>query len=224
MAAVSTYESPPPYSTSMGLPTSTCASNDDDDVTREWWDKSDRSASHHRTRSESHKAHRHRRHSFATDPIDRLDHSFGIGFEYHHEGPFDCASRARNSGPMAPIDALVRTNALALSAVPPAKIADAVNNSRPIDGVAVPGQSNVQYDAEDINVLDEFQNPMIAGRWPGEDFASAGAHQAESDANLGPRISTSSVRSSSSSSSGKWRSWGFSKKNETVEAVESLIK
>ncbi|KAK9387596.1 hypothetical protein V1515DRAFT_586380 [Lipomyces mesembrius] len=214
MAAVSTYESPPSYSSSMGLPTSTFASSNN--VTREWCDKSDRSASHHRTRS-----HRHRRHSFATDPIDRLDHSFGIGFEYHHEGPFDCASRARNSGRMAPIDALVRTNALALSAVPPAKVVDAVNHSRPIDGVAVPGQSDVQYDAEDINVLDEFQNPMIAGRWPGEDFASAGANQGESDANLGPRVSTSSVRTSSSSSSGRWRSWGLSKKNETVE---SLIK
>ncbi|KAK9331036.1 hypothetical protein V1520DRAFT_339047 [Lipomyces starkeyi] len=222
MAAVSKYESPPSYSISMGFPTSTSTSNNE--VTREWCDKSDRSASHPRTRSESHKSHRHRRHSFATDTIDRLDHSFGIGFEYHHEGPFDCASRACNSGPMAPIDALARTNALALSAVPPAKIADAVNHNRPIDGVAVPGQSNVQYEAEDINVLDEFQNPMIAGRWPGEDFASAGANQRESNASPGRRISTSSVRTSASSSSGKRRSWGFSKKNETVEVVESLIK
>ncbi|KAK9373889.1 uncharacterized protein V1513DRAFT_136376 [Lipomyces chichibuensis] len=211
MATVSKYESPPPYSITMGFPTSTFTSNNDV-----------------KSHSESHKSHRTRRHSFATDPIDRLDHSFGIGFEYHHEGPFDCASRARNSGPMAPIDALTRTNALALSAVPPAKIADAVNSNRPIDGVAVPGQSNMQYEAEDINVLDEFQNPMIAGRWPGEDFASAGASQPDSDdVNLGRRISTSFVRTSSSSSSGKWRSWGFSKKNETVEAVEaveSLIK
>ncbi|KAK9325216.1 hypothetical protein V1517DRAFT_315054 [Lipomyces orientalis] len=213
MAAVTRYESPPSYSVSMGF------RSDSGSIPH---DRTDKSSSHH---CRPHKSPRHRRRpSLTTDPIDRLDHSFGIGFEYHHEGPFDCASRARNSGPMAPIDALARTNALALSAVPPAKIADAVNNSRPIDGVAVPDQSNVQYEAEDINVLEEFQNPMIAGRWPGEDFATAGTNQRESsESNHERRKSISSIRTSSSTSSGRRRSWGFRKRNDSVEVVESLI-
>ncbi|KAK9245988.1 hypothetical protein V1506DRAFT_473288 [Lipomyces tetrasporus] len=215
MAAVTRSESPPSYWTTMGV------RSDSGSISR---DRSDKSSLHH---SRPHKSsrHRQRRHSLATDPIDKLDHSFGIGFEYHHEGPFDCASRARNSGPMAPIDALARTNALALAAVPPAKVADAVNNSLPIDGVAVPDQSNVQYEAEDINMLDEFRDPMIAGRWPGEDFATAGTnqHESSSESNHERRKSISSILSSSSTSSGGRRSWGLRKKNDTVEVIESLI-
>ncbi|KAK9237400.1 hypothetical protein V1525DRAFT_160985 [Lipomyces kononenkoae] len=207
MAAVTKYETPsppPPYS----VHSNTVGGNDACDR------PPDRSGSSHKSKHSS-------RHASATDPIDRLDHSFGIGLEYHHEGPFDCASRARNSGPMAPIDALTRTNALALSAVPPAKIAEAVNNSRPIDGVAVPGQANVEYEAEDINVLDEFLNPMVAGRWPGEDFAAAGRGRRSSDATDVARKRSSSIRTacSSSSSSGKRRSWTFSRKTATVDDV-----
>ncbi|KAK9370660.1 hypothetical protein V1509DRAFT_607741 [Lipomyces kononenkoae] len=213
MAAVTKCESPsppPPYSVPMSTVGSTIARDRPPDKSLEKHSSGSLSASH----KSSH------RHSLATDPIDRLDHSFGIGREYHHEGPFDCASRARNSGPMAPVDALSRTNALALSAVPPTKVADAMNNGRPIDGVVVPGQSNVQYETEDINVLDEFQNPMIAGRWPGEDFAYAGHGRRNSmDANDVAR------RRRSSSSSGKRLSWTFSRKTTTVDDVigESLI-
>jgi hypothetical protein len=69
------------------------------------------------------------------DIIDRLD---AAGFaRYHHEGPYDAASIARNKHvKLAPIDAVRESNEEALRATPRENIVDAVTKHRPLEGVA----------------------------------------------------------------------------------------
>lgn len=76
------------------------------------------------------------------DIIDRLDPAIG-GRAYHHEGPYDAASLARNRDPKyAPVAALETTNSEALRATPQENVRDALEKHKPLDGVAVvpPGQ------------------------------------------------------------------------------------
>jgi hypothetical protein len=76
------------------------------------------------------------------DIIDRLDPAIG-GRAYHHEGPYDAASLARNRDPKyAPVAALETTNSEAIRATPQENIRDALEKHKPLDGVAVvpPGQ------------------------------------------------------------------------------------
>jgi hypothetical protein len=78
------------------------------------------------------------------DIIDRLDPAIG-GRAYHHEGPYDAASLARNRDPKyAPVAALETTNAEALRATPQENVRDALEKHKPLDGVAVvpPGESD----------------------------------------------------------------------------------
>jgi hypothetical protein len=70
------------------------------------------------------------------DVIDRLD---AAGFaRYHHEGPYDAASIARNNKHVKypPIEAVRESNAEALRATPREAILDAVSKHRPLEGVA----------------------------------------------------------------------------------------
>jgi hypothetical protein len=76
------------------------------------------------------------------DIIDRLDPAIG-GRPYHHEGPYDAASLARNRDPKyAPVAALETTNSETIRATPQEAIKDALDKHMPLDGVAVvpPGQ------------------------------------------------------------------------------------
>lgn len=76
------------------------------------------------------------------DIIDRLDPAIG-GRAYHHEGPYDAASLARNRDPKyAPVAALESTNQEAIRATPQENVKDALEKHMPLDGVAVvpPGQ------------------------------------------------------------------------------------
>ena len=67
--------------------------------------------------------------------IDRLDMaSFG---RYHHEGPFDAASLARNQDVRySPLAAVKDSNEEALKATPRENVEDAVRRHRPLEGVA----------------------------------------------------------------------------------------
>ena len=76
------------------------------------------------------------------DLIDRLDPAIG-GRAYHHEGPYDAASLARNRDPKyAPVAALETTNSMAIAATPQENVKDALEKHKPLDGTAVvpPGE------------------------------------------------------------------------------------
>lgn len=78
------------------------------------------------------------------DTIDRLDPALG-GRAYHHEGPYDAASLARNRDPKyAPVAALESTNQEAIRATPKENVKDAVERHMPLDGTAVvpPGEAD----------------------------------------------------------------------------------
>ncbi|KAH3948157.1 hypothetical protein HBH98_206780 [Parastagonospora nodorum] len=84
----------------------------------------------------AHRAPHLRKKNFpGADVIDRLD---AAGFaRYHHEGPYDAASIARNKHiKYAPIEAVRESNEEALRATPRENIADAVSKHRPLEGVA----------------------------------------------------------------------------------------
>lgn len=103
------------------------------------------------------------------DSIDQLDLAGG---PYHHEGPFDAASLARNrTYKNSPIEAVAGTNAEALRATPKEKIIDAVNKHRPLDGVAAvpPGQADregrvYKYEEGTDLMIEDGGNYK---RWPG---------------------------------------------------------
>lgn len=76
------------------------------------------------------------------DTIDRLDPAIG-GRAYHHEGPYDAASLARNRDPKhAPVAALETTNSEAIRATPQENVKDSIERHMPLDGTAVvpPGE------------------------------------------------------------------------------------
>lgn len=103
------------------------------------------------------------------DSIDQLDLAGG---PYHHEGPFDAASLARNrTYKNSPIEAVAGTNAEALRATPEEKIIDAVKKHKPLDGVAVvpPGQADregriYKYEEGTDLMIEDGGNYK---RWPG---------------------------------------------------------
>ncbi|KAL8781090.1 MAG: hypothetical protein Q9213_006172 [Squamulea squamosa] len=103
------------------------------------------------------------------DSIDQLDIAGGA---YHHEGPFDAASLARNRAyKNSPIEAVASTNAEALRATQEEKIVDAVRKHRPLDGVAIvpPGQADregrvYKYEEGTDLMIEDGGNYK---RWPG---------------------------------------------------------
>jgi len=96
----------------------------------------------HENKAANRAPHLRKGHIPGADAIDRLDEA---GFRYHHEGPYDAASLARNTDTRSsPVAALARSNEEALKATPSEKIYDAVKGHKPLDGVAIvpPGQSD----------------------------------------------------------------------------------
>jgi hypothetical protein len=81
------------------------------------------------------RAHHLRKKNFqGADVIDRLDKTT---LSYHHEGPYDAASLARNLDYVhSPIAAIQDSNEEALRATPRENIIDAVTKHRPLEGVA----------------------------------------------------------------------------------------
>lgn len=129
-------------------------------------------------RRESKKAsrspHLTKRHLPGADVIDRLDPALG-GRAYHHEGPYDAASLARNTGKHAPIAALETSNQEALKATPKENIKDAVERHQPLDGVAVvpPGQPDqfgrtYQYEEGTDMMREGTSSDAGYKRWPGK--------------------------------------------------------
>lgn len=92
----------------------------------------------------AHRAHHLRKKNFqGADIIDRLDKS-GVA-RYHHEGPYDAASIARNKDKKySPVAAVQESNEEALRATPRENIRDAVERHRPLEGVATvpPGMAD----------------------------------------------------------------------------------
>jgi hypothetical protein len=103
------------------------------------------------------------------DVIDRLDVA---GFSrYHHEGPYDAASIARNKHvKYPPIEAVQESNEAALRATPQENIVDAVRQHRPLEGVA-----NTPPGLPDRfgRVLD-YEEGADLQREPGGDFGQVG--------------------------------------------------
>nr|POF26020.1 hypothetical protein CFP56_22168 [Quercus suber] len=131
-------------------------------------------------RKDSRKANRsphlNKRHLPGADLVDRLDPAIG-GRAYHHEGPFDAALLARNTDPKtAPINALETSNAEALKATPRENVRDAVEQHKPLDGVAVvpPGGADrlgrtYNYE-EGADVMHERGEDEGYKRWAGETY------------------------------------------------------
>ncbi|KAL8671660.1 MAG: hypothetical protein Q9168_003840 [Polycauliona sp. 1 TL-2023] len=118
----------------------------------------------------AHRSHHLRKQNHhGADSIDQLDLA---GEAYHHEGPFDAASLARNRAyKNSPIEAVASSNAEALRATPEEKITDAVRKHRPLDGVAVvpPGQTDREgrtYNYEEGTDL-MIEDGGNYKRWPG---------------------------------------------------------
>ena len=92
----------------------------------------------------AHRAHHLRKKNFqGADIIDRLDKT-GVS-RYHHEGPYDAASIARNKDKKySPVAAVQESNEEALKATPRENIQDAVERHRPLEGVAIvpPGMAD----------------------------------------------------------------------------------
>ncbi|KAK9459261.1 uncharacterized protein V1516DRAFT_611568, partial [Lipomyces oligophaga] len=156
------------------------------------------SATRHR-RSKRHQ----RTSSSPVDTIDRLDHVLSV---YHHDGPFEATLAYRNNGIKdSPVDAVARSTAQTLDAIPPGSISDALRNHTPMDGVAVvppgcyvPGRPDgLHYEEEVLSSLDQFRLPIAASSWPGEDFSTAPSLVAVDRQHR--RSNSTAVRSSTSS-------------------------
>ncbi|KAF1942640.1 hypothetical protein EJ02DRAFT_454146 [Clathrospora elynae] len=107
------------------------------------------------------------------DVIDRLDKaSFG---RYHHEGPYDAASIARNKHvKYSPLAAVKDSNEEALRATPRENILDAVQRHRPLEGVATlpPGMADRFGRVLDYEEGADLQREPGGDyrRWPGVDY------------------------------------------------------
>ncbi|KAL8950742.1 MAG: hypothetical protein Q9222_003239 [Ikaeria aurantiellina] len=118
----------------------------------------------------AHRSHHLRKNQhIGADSIDQLDIAGGT---YHHEGPFDAASMARNIDVKhAPLEAIAATNAEALKATPEEKIIDSVRKHRPLDGVAAVPPGQADRDGR-VYTYEEGTDLMIEDggnykRWPG---------------------------------------------------------
>ncbi|KAL8661602.1 MAG: hypothetical protein Q9202_005430 [Teloschistes flavicans] len=116
--------------------------------------------------------HLRKQQHIGADSIDQLDVTGGA---YHHGGPFDAASLARNREyKNSPIEAVAGTNAEALKATAEEKIVDAVRKHRPLDGVAAvpPGEADREgrvynYDEGADLMREDVGDGGAYKRWPG---------------------------------------------------------
>ncbi|KAL8936142.1 MAG: hypothetical protein Q9216_005090 [Gyalolechia sp. 2 TL-2023] len=113
--------------------------------------------------------HLRKKQHIGSDSIDKLDL---VGGAYHHGGPFDAASLARNQQyKNSPIEAVAATNSEALKATAEEKITDSIRKHRPLDGVAMvpPGQADrigrvYKYEEGTDLMIEDGGNYK---RWPG---------------------------------------------------------
>ncbi|KAK4136590.1 hypothetical protein BT67DRAFT_447942 [Trichocladium antarcticum] len=90
----------------------------------------------HRAADAAPHLHNHRRQQ-PSDTIDSLDITGPVpGVQYHHEGPFDATSKARNAKKNAPIDAVMGTNLEAIKATPAEYLQDSFVKNYPLQGTA----------------------------------------------------------------------------------------
>jgi hypothetical protein len=130
----------------------------------------------------AHRAPHLRKKNFqGADVIDRLD---AAGFaRYHHEGPYDAASIARNKHvKYAPIEAVRESNEEALRATPRENITDAVTKHRPLEGVAnippgMPDRFGRVLDYEEGADLQREPGGDYK-RWPGQVRFALSSHTA----------------------------------------------
>jgi hypothetical protein len=100
------------------------------------------------------------------DLIDRLDKT---GFQYHHEGPYDAASLARNKHVKhSPVAAVASSNEEALRATPRESIMNSLEKHRPLEGVA-----NIPPGMPDRfgRVLNYEEGTDLQREGPGGDYA-----------------------------------------------------
>jgi len=127
----------------------------------------------HETIAANRSRHLRRAQHSGQDSIDNLDTSFLGG--YHHDGPFEAASLARNRDlRSAPLAAIAGTNAEALKATPREMVIDSIRRHRPLHGVAyippgveAPDGSKFYY--EEGTDMNRF-NGADYKRWPGIDY------------------------------------------------------
>lgn len=118
----------------------------------------------------AHRAHHLRKKNFqGADIIDRLDKTMP---SYHHEGPYDAASLARNlSYNHSPVAAVQDSNEEALKATPRENILNSVHRHHPMDGTAmvppgIPDRFGRTYDYQEG--ADLMHEPGADyKRWPG---------------------------------------------------------
>jgi len=122
----------------------------------------------------AHRAPHLRKKNFqGADVIDRLDKaSFG---RYHHEGPYDAASIARNRDTKySPLAAVKDSNEEALRATPRENIIDSVHKHRPLEGVAniPPGMADRFGRVLDYEEGADLQREPGGDyrRWPGVEY------------------------------------------------------
>lgn len=122
----------------------------------------------------AHRAPHLRKKNFqGADVIDRLDKaSFG---RYHHEGPYDAASIARNRDTKySPLAAVKNSNEEALRATPRENIIDSVQRHRPLEGVAIvpPGMADRFGRVLDYEEGADLQREPGGDyrRWPGVEY------------------------------------------------------
>ncbi|KAL8935437.1 MAG: hypothetical protein Q9211_004704 [Gyalolechia sp. 1 TL-2023] len=116
--------------------------------------------------------HLRKKQHIGSDSIDKLDI---VGGGYHHGGPFDAASLARNlQYKNSPLEAVAGTNSEALKATPEEKIIDSIRRHRPLDGVAIvpPGHADrigrvYNYQEGTDLMIEDGGNYK---RWPGVQY------------------------------------------------------
>jgi len=121
------------------------------------------------SRKASRAPHLNKRHMPGADSIDKLDPTINK-VPYHHEGPYDAASFARNQDRQtAPIAALAESNREALKAVAPENVKDSLDKGKPLDGFATvpPGE---QDQLGHVYNYEEGDNQMFEGRPDGGQY------------------------------------------------------
>ena len=106
--------------------------------------------------------------------LDSIDKLGDVGDGFHHDGPYDPVSLARNLNPRgAPVAALKGSNREALKATPNDFISDSVKHHRPLDGVAsippgIPDRLTGQaYDYKEGTDMQRDTDKNFLNRWPG---------------------------------------------------------
>ncbi|KAI5288004.1 hypothetical protein KEM54_005545 [Ascosphaera aggregata] len=90
-----------------------------------------------------------------------LDGAAAVWGSFHHEGPYDCAYRERNTRKgYAPVDALRESNAATLRSTPPVYIMESLLCQKPLRGCATYPPGSVDYDGVEYN-YEQFEMQIL---------------------------------------------------------------